>query len=186
MKHYLIIIILLLSSILAVAATDTNEILCMKFVKEGDNYKIANKNKSCLKAANAGISSAQYSVGMGYGFSGKSKLEKEYYRKAANQRNIAAYLALGHTLRDENIWESIYWYQRYIATKTDGYGVAAYLLAEIFTKLNNKEQSAYWRQVCEQSPYTACGRKSHGINRVDLIDYGYKWLTILLQNGYRQ
>ena len=137
----------------------------MSFVKEGDNYKIANKNKYCLNAANAGISSAQYSVGMGYGFSGNQKLEKEYYRKAANQNNIAAYLALGHTLRDDSIWETIYWYQRFVATKTDGYGLAANLLSEIFTKLNDKEQSAYWLQVCELSPYTGCGGKSHITSR---------------------
>ncbi len=159
MKCYPVIVILLFSPVVVIAGagTGTDEKMCTSFVKEGSNYKTANKNKYCLDAANTGISSAQYSVGMSYGFSGNPKLEQEYYRKAANNRNVAAYLALGHTLRNDNIWEAIYWYQRFVATKTDGYGLAANLLSTIFTKLNNEEQSAYWQQVCELSPYTGCG-----------------------------
>jgi hypothetical protein len=132
---------------------------CTAFTKQGENYKIAHTNEYCMKAAELGVSSAQYSVGMSYGFAGNSNMEEKYYRMAANQGNIASYLGLGHALRKKNVWESIYWYQRFIATKAEGYGYAAILLSGIFNELGDSAQSEYWRVVCEQSPYQDCGQK---------------------------
>jgi TPR repeat protein len=132
---------------------------CTAFIKQGENYKIAHTNQDCIKAADLGGSSAQYSLGMSYGFANKPNLEEKYYRLAANQGNIASYLALGHALRQKNVWESIYWYQRFVATKADGYGYAAVLLSGIFNELGDSAQSKYWKAVCERSPYQDCDVK---------------------------
>jgi len=146
----------LLSSNAFATSSDTDEEKCLSYIRAHQSYKDAHKNKNCLKAAKAGISSAQYIVGMSYGFAGNHELEKKYYRLAANNKNIAAYLSLGHVLRDESKWEAIYWYQRYVATKTKGYGYAALLISDIFNELGDDAQSKYWREVCRTSSFRDC------------------------------
>lgn len=144
---------------LSVAATlDSDEQQCQSFVRVAENYKLAHQNEHCLKAANVGIGSAQYSVGMAYGYAGDSAAEQKYYRLAANNRGIAAYLALGHALSESKPWEAIYWYQRYIATRHDGWGYAALLVSRIFEKLGDSAQAAYWLDACRSSPYEGCGK----------------------------
>lgn len=140
----------------SIASTDSEQ-ACQDFVSIQDNYKLAHENDDCLKAANEGFGSAQYSVGMAFGFAGNRQLEEEYYRLAADNRIIAAYLALGHHMRDESIWESIYWYQRFVQTKTNGYGYAANLLSRLFETLDDEGQAQYWLEVCVTSDYHACG-----------------------------
>jgi len=148
----------LLASSSAVVAQDRDVEECNAFVAVGENYKTAHRNENCLRAAERGSGSAQYSVGMAYGFAGDRQLEEKYYRLAADQRSVAAYLALGHLLADRSPWESIYWYQRYVATKADGYGYAALLLSKSFERLGERGQAAYWLEVCSKSEYTGCTR----------------------------
>jgi hypothetical protein len=107
-------------AIRAGASPLSDEEQCRSYVKRDNNYKTAQMNEACIRAAQAGIGSAQYSVGMGYGFAGDYGRERKYYRLAANNRVIAAYLALGHVVRDDNVWEAIYWYQRFVTTKHKG------------------------------------------------------------------
>jgi hypothetical protein len=134
----------------------SDEQQCLNYVRLGENYKFAHQNEHCLSAANAGVASVQYSVGMGYGFAGDSASEEKYYRMAANNRNIAAYLGLGHVLAKSKPWEAIYWYQRYIATRHDGWGYAAILVSRIFNRLGDPAQAAYWLDACRSSTYEGC------------------------------
>lgn len=134
----------------------TEEQQCLSFARLGENYKLAHQNEHCLSAASAGVASAQYSVGMAFGLAGDSAAEEKYYRMAANNRNIASYLALGHTYADTKPWEAIYWYQRYITTRHDGWGYAAFLVSKIFEKLGDPAQAAYWLEACRSSPYEGC------------------------------
>ncbi len=129
---------------------------CLNFVAQDENHKIAHQHAACIKAANSGVSSAQYSVGMGYGFSGKHVQEEKYYRLAANNQNINAYLAMGHLLKDKKPWQTIYWYQIYFDKKEDGYGYAAILISKIFIELGDVEQAKYWQLNCNSSPYQDC------------------------------
>ena len=137
---------------------ETDEQQCISYVQNGENYKHALQNEHCLNAANAGVATAQYSVGMAYGFAGDRASEEKYYRLAANNRNIAAYLALGHVLAKSKPWEAIYWYQRYIATRHDGWGYAALLISRIFETLRDPTQAAYWLEACRSSPYQDCNQ----------------------------
>ena len=141
---------------MSVVAASEDEAACLRFVDVGENYKVAHENEHCLRAAEAGLGSAQYSVGMGYGFAGERALEERYYRLAADQRNVAAYLALGHMLSESKPWESVYWYQRYVAVKPEGYGYAALLVSKILEQLDDKGQAAYWLDVCRASGYEGC------------------------------
>lgn len=155
MKNFLTLIIIFVSiPVYAEVVDDESE--CMSFVKIGDNYKKGHRNISCQNAANAGVGSAQYAVGVGYGYAGDSTQELKYLRLSANNRNIAAYLSLGHALRNKEPWESIYWYQRYVATNAQGYGYAALLISDVFKELGDSAQSKYWREVCMKSPYQGC------------------------------
>ena len=149
----------LFCSSLAIAATlDSDAQQCQAFVSVGENYKLAHQNEHCLKAANAGVGSAQYSVGMALGYAGDPAAEHNYYRLAANNQSIAAYLALGHALSESKPWEAIYWYQRYIATRHDGWGYAALLVSRIFEKLGDSAQAAYWLDACRSSAYEGCSK----------------------------
>lgn len=94
---------------MAHASANTEDVIqCRQFLEEDGAHKTANENESCLRAADTGVGFAQYSVGMGFGYEGRHDLEKTYYRMAANNRIKAAYLALGHTLKDEYPWCAIY------------------------------------------------------------------------------
>jgi hypothetical protein len=135
-------------------AQSEDEIACAAFLEA--NHKAAHTNESCLKAAEAGFGPAQYSVGMGFGFAGQPELEQKYYRLAAEQRITAAYLGLGHTLVQSDPWESIYWYQRFVATGDEAKGYAAILIAKIFEALGDRGQAAYWVEVCKASEYRSC------------------------------
>jgi hypothetical protein len=143
-------------SLAAAATLDLDEQKCQAFVRVGENYKLAHQNEHCLNAANAGAGSAQYSVGMAFGYADDPAAEQKYYQLAANNLNIAAYLALGHALSEAKPWEAIYWYQRYIATRYDGWGYAALLVSRIFEKLGDPAQAAYWLDACRSSPYEGC------------------------------
>lgn len=134
----------------------SDEERCRAFIRIGDNYKQAHKNEHCLKAAKLGVGSSQYSVGLAYGYSGDKASEEKYYRLAANNGSSAAYLALGHVLNDPKPWEAIYWYQRYVTSKADGYGYAALLVSKIFQRFGDKAQAAYWVEVCRSSTYNGC------------------------------
>lgn len=151
----LLIIILVPLSLIVYASTPSEE-ACTNFVSNQLNIRSAHKYEHCINAANEGSGSAQYSVGMSYGFDGQREVEEKYYRLAADNKNVAAYLALGHHLRDKNIWESIYWYQRFAQTKTNGYGYAALQLSELFDSLGNQGQANYWLNVCNLSDYQGC------------------------------
>lgn len=151
-------VIILLSvfwCITAVAET-SSEKACSDYLSNENNIKSAHTNKHCLEAANEGSGSAQYSVGLSYGFAGQTENEEKYYRLAANNRTAASYLALGHMKRERHIWESIYWYQRFVATKSNGYGYAALQLSDIFASLGNAGQSKYWLSICKSSNYDGC------------------------------
>ena len=149
--------ILLLTLFLpSVSYGETEENLCLSYVGIGENYKTAHKYQPCLDSAALGQGPAQYALGMSYGYAGNSELEEKYYRLAASNRNIAAYLSLGHVLSVSNPWEAIYWYQRYVATKSNGYGYAAVLISNLFSKLGDSIQAAYWLEVCEASQYGGC------------------------------
>jgi len=152
MKRYIAILLISFGAVAFASDAEKDAEKCQTFLKEKGNYKKAHENKYCLKAADAGIGAAQYSVGMAFGFSGEKEQEKKYYRLAANNRSIAAYLALGHVLREEKPWEAIYWYQRYVHTKGEAYGYAALLISEIFNELGDKEQSLHWYAICQTSP----------------------------------
>jgi len=140
---------------LSVAAT-SDRAACLAFVKESANFKVAQQNPRCLRAAAAGDPAAQYSVGMGYGFAGQPDLEEKYYRLAAEQGLAPAYLALAHSLLDAHEDEAIQWYERFVETKSDGYGYAAKLLADIFERRGDRKQSNYWSSVCRASTYKGC------------------------------
>ena len=139
-----------------VPARSSDEAECMAFIALEQNYRVAHENERCLAAAKAGFGPAQYAVGMGYGFGGDRVSEERYYRLAADQRIVAAYLALGHTFAETKPWESVYWYQRFIATKPEGYGYAALLVSKIFVRLQDAGQAAYWLEVCRESKYEGC------------------------------
>jgi len=153
-----ILIIFLALWVALVSASSSSEQACQNYVSIEDGYKTAHKNEDCLKALDEGYGSAQYSVGMGFGYAGDKKLEEKYYRLAADNGVVAAYLALGHHLREENIWESIYWYQRFVQTKTNGYGYAALQLSKLFDKLSDAGQAKYWLTICESSDYEGCSQ----------------------------
>jgi len=145
-------------SIAFAAALESDEQQCLSYVRIAENYKRAHLNKHCIEAAKAGVGSAQYSVGMAYGFADKPTLEEKYYRLAASNKSISSYLALGHILSESKPWESIYWYQRYIYTKVDGYGYATKRVSRIFERLGERTQAAYWIEACLSSPYEGCVR----------------------------
>ncbi len=154
-----LVILLGLNLIFTICLVQASESIdrCNKFINDSKgNYKKAHTNKHCLKAAKEGNSSAQYSVGMGFGYDGNHDLEEKYYRLSANQQVIASYLSLGHVLSDKAPWEAIYWYQRYYSTKSDGYGYSAYRIMQLFEKMNDKNQSKYWRIKCRKSKYKGC------------------------------
>lgn len=134
-----------------------DEVGCMAFLDgAGESHRHAHENKQCLRAADAGFGPAQYSVGMGFGFAGDHAAEEKYYRLAADRQVIAAYLGLGHLLAESNPWEAIYWYQRYVALKPEGYGYAALLASRIFERLGERGQAEYWLGVCKTSGYEGC------------------------------
>jgi len=140
-----------------VVPSSEDEIACVAFVDAGrENYKRAHEDAHCLKAAQTGSRLAQYSVGMGYGFAGDRVSEEKYYRLAANQKAVAAYLALGHLLAEDRPWEAIYWYQRFIELRPEGYGYAAVLVSKIFQRLGDRSQAAYWLEVCRGSGHEGC------------------------------
>ena len=151
-----VLIIFLASLVTTVSASTSSEQACLNYTSNQENLKSAHNYEHCVNAANEGSGSAQYSVGMSYGFAGQREIEEKYYRLAAGNQNVAAYLALGHHLRDENIWESIYWYQRFAQTKTNGYGYAALQLSELFDSLGDEGQANYWLKVCNLSDYQGC------------------------------
>ncbi|GEM_PF-5989693 len=152
--NYFILLITCLISTQSIASENSKK--CIDFISENQNYKKAHLNKSCQLAALDGNPRIQYSVGMGYGFEGLHDLEQEYYRLAANSRLVDAYLALGHTLSNNEPWEAIYWYQRYYYSKIDGYGYAAFRITDIFEKLNKPKQAEFWWERCLESPYQGC------------------------------
>ena len=137
-----------------VLASDASQ-SCSEFVSAADNYKVAHQNEYCLAAAKEGYGTALYSVGMAYGFDGKSDLELQYYEKAAEKSVIAAYLALGHVYLVKGKTKSIYWYKRFIETKTQGYGYASLKLARLYKGKGDSNLSVYWLSVCKESPYDA-------------------------------
>jgi len=122
----------------------------------GETDRHAHENKQCLRAADAGFGPAQYSVGMAFGFAGDHAAEEKYYRLAADRQVIAAYLGLGHLLAESKPWEALYWYQRYVALKPEGYGYAALLASKIFERLGDRGQAGYWLGVCTASGYEGC------------------------------
>ena len=154
MKYVLILLITLFLP--NVSYGETKESMCLSYVAITGNIKKAHEYQPCLDASDLGIGSAQYSVGMSYGYAGKNDLEERYYRLAASNRNIAAYLSLGHLLRENSPWKAIYWYQRFAATKADGYGYAAILISNLFSELGDASQAEYWLEVCKVSPYNGC------------------------------
>ena len=137
-------------------ATSSDGEACATFIKKSGNYKVAQQNPQCLRAADAGDSAAQYSVGMGYGFAGRPDLEEKYYRLAAAQGLAPAYLALGHSLLEAHEDEAIQWYERFVETRADGYGYGSKLLADIFERRGDQQQSRYWLSVCKASSYQGC------------------------------
>jgi TPR repeat protein len=132
---------------------NTDEKACLEFVQLGENYKVAHQDERCLNAANSGSGSALYSVGMGHGFAGNRELEIRYYELAADKNNPAAYLALGHVYRKQNPEKALFWYERFAATKVEGYGYAALILARLYAAKDQEEASKYWLQICKKSPY---------------------------------
>jgi len=141
---------------MAASEQQNDEALCLAYTQQGDNYKTGHKNIHCIVAANLGIGSAQYAVGMGYGFEGDHALEEKYYRLAADNRVVAAYLALGHVLAEKAPYEAIYWYQRSVCANGKHDGYAAILISKIFAALGNEGQATYWREVCKNSQYKYC------------------------------
>lgn len=139
-----------------VLAQSEDESRCLAYVSAGENYKVAHENDYCLRAAKAGSGAAQYSVGVAYGFAGDRESEERYYRLAADRRIVAAYLALGHVLAVTRPWEAIYWYQRYVATKAEGYGYTALLLSKILARMGEEGEAMYWVEVCRGSGYEEC------------------------------
>ena len=129
---------------------------CAAFVAKSDNYKMAHTHVPCLDAAKGGSGPAQYSVGLSYGLVGDHEAELKFTEAAANNRVVAAYLALGNIYRKTDLWRAIYWYQRHVHANGDGWGYSASKLAQIFDSLGEKEQSKYWKDICEQSPTQIC------------------------------
>jgi TPR repeat protein len=150
MRKVVILTLLLYSKI--VIASDASQ-ACGEFVRSAENYKIAHQNKHCLAAAKEGHGAALYSVGMAYGFDGKPDLELQYYEQAASKNVFAAYLALGHVYLEKDKAKSIYWYERFIETKTQGYGYASLIVARLYKEKGDSNTSAYWLDVCKESPY---------------------------------
>lgn len=146
----------LLVPICVSASPQSDAEYCYDWVGKKENYKRANTEEHCMRAAEAGVPSAQYSVGMAYGFAGETELEDKYYRLAANQGLIVAYLAMGHSLKEQHPWQAVYWYQRFVAAKPEGYGYAALMNAKIFRELGDEAQAKYWLDVCKASPYKHC------------------------------
>lgn len=138
------------------AAPEENARSCEEWVSGGDNYKRAHTNQQCLQAAADGVPSAQYSLGMAYEFEGNDELAQKYYRLAANQGGVGAYLALGHSLKESDPWQAIYWYQRYVASRARGYGYAALMISRVFDEMGDEAQSQYWIGVCKASSYKDC------------------------------
>lgn len=135
----------------AVAASDSEQ--CRTFLSSKENHKHSHENSQCLNAADSGDSLAQYAVGMDFGFSGRPDLEEKYYRLAANQGLTDAYLSLGHSLRKDHEDEAIFWYKQFALSGAAGYGYGAKLLADLFKKRGDENQSAYWYSVCRSSSY---------------------------------
>jgi TPR repeat protein len=151
MRRVIILSFFLFSKL--VLANDASQ-SCSEFVSAADNYKIAHQNEYCISAAKEGHGSALYSLGMAYGFDGKPDLELQYYEKAAEKNVIAAYLALGHVYLAKDKTKYIYWYKRFIATKTQGYGYASIKLARLNKEKGESKSSVYWLNVCKESPYS--------------------------------
>jgi TPR repeat protein len=139
-------------------AFGTDHDSCIAFARVGENYKSASTYQPCLDAARAGDAAAQYSVGMALGFAGNASEEERYYRLAAAQHLPAAYLALGHVVRDRNEDEAIDWYKKYVDTRAMGWGYAAALLAKMFSKRGDVALATHWTEICRQSDYEKnCG-----------------------------
>jgi TPR repeat protein len=152
MFKFSLLFILFTSGALASEATSDGK-LCLEYAKEKENYKIAHKNEHCLKAAKEGYAPAQYAVALGFNSDGKHVEEEKYYKLAAAQDGIAAYLGLGHLYRYKDEDKAIYWYSRYVQTKSSGYGYAAILIAKIYKENENTEMADKWLNVCLASPY---------------------------------
>ena len=152
MKRIIIAILLVITPFSCFSATDVQE--CQEFILHDQNYQVAHLNNSCILAARAGDGSALYSIGFSYGYSGNSELEKKYYELAANKGVEAAFLALGHIYRGKEIDKSIYWYERFVQTKAQGYGYASLLLARLHANSGDNKASKYWLGVCKSSPYS--------------------------------
>jgi len=127
--------------------------LCQEYISQEENYKTAHNNKYCLAAAEAGSYSAQYQLGMSYGFAGNTDLEEKYYKLSAYQGGVAAFLALGHLYSDTNIIEAIYWYELYAKSSASAHSYAALLLSKLHHRIGNYEESSYWIKVCKQTDY---------------------------------
>ncbi len=96
-----------------------------------------------------------YSVGMGYGFAGDTERELEYYRGAAEQGVIAAYLALGHALRDSDEEQAILWYQLFARTEAEASFYAAHILADIYQERGDTANAEYWYEFAEKKQRAA-------------------------------
>ncbi len=151
---FLIGALLFFSSVIF-SQTTSDSYFCTEYVQEGENYKSGHKNASCIKAAANGVPSAQYSVGMGYGYEGDHKKEEHYYRLAAEQGLISTYLGLAHVLISQGslaLKESIYWYQRFYESRVDGYGYAANIISNIYRKEGNMVEGKLRFGLCKETP----------------------------------
>ena len=129
---------------------------CAAHLQADGGYKTAHENEGCLRAANEGSASAQYSVGMGFGFSGRHDLEEKYYRLAASQGAAPAYLGLGHVLREKKPAEAIRWYEKFVHSRYQGYGYAAKQLELLYLEIGDRGKAAHWHDVCRESGYEGC------------------------------
>lgn len=145
----------LLLNLSAIALASSEEELCLDYVELDENYKLAHQNPHCLRAVELGSGPAMYSVGMGYGFAGDSGKELTYYRLAAEQGVAAAYLALGHALRESNEEEAVLWYELFARTDAEASFYAAGILAEIHEGRGNTMKAQYWRNLAEEKQRAA-------------------------------
>lgn len=158
MQIRLILLLTILLSFSTVSLASSDEDKCSLYYKKEGNLQKAHNYKPCLDAANAGSTSAQYYVGLGYATE-DFNMSIKYMQLSANNGNVSAYLGLGHLLRKSDPWKAIYWYQNYFYAKPAGYQLAAISISDIFKELGDEEQARYWLLKCEKAAGQWCYSK---------------------------
>jgi len=156
MKKYLPLTLLLTLSWISTNALANDYAACMAAAEQ--HTKDLHTLPACQRAA-AGHPDISYALGMSYGYAGDGARELQFYRAAADQGFVPAYLAIGHVMRAEPHKDrraAIRWYRRYVESGGKASGYAARLISDLYAELGDEAQAGKWQAVCKASNYKDC------------------------------